>query len=259
MYSRNNLRESALSEMRLQFLESKQHMQHYRNLYTIQKRECSQLKRQMDYLNKEHASLQEKISRLQTILSNTNEHQECKKSCRHKKWDSIKTDKTKRQRLSFYKDMLFGCLSKIEKCHRAEISLWVDKNRIQFSWCPKDFQSNHQIETKTESASVDLLLDHSYACSKNDITDCEQEYDDINFSEIFDCDGNWKKGHIQSLIHVLDCFRISQEAYHELRMVSKGHLTLLCRLSLEKAKMSEEIPYEKVPNVRLPIRTNSIT
>ena len=47
----------------------------------------------------------------------------------------------------------------------------------------------------------------------------------------------------------MDCFRISHEAYHELCMVSKGHLPPLGRLSKEKKIMSEEIPYEKHPKV----------
>ena len=226
-------------------------MKHYRNLYTHQKRQCSQLKKEMDCLNKEHANLQKKIARLQTIISNCNEDPQCKKTRKHKKWDSIKTDKTKRQRLGCYRDVLFGCLSQIEKCHRAEISLWLDTNRIQFSWSPKDFKHDDDDDDSERTHSKQLMVDHSYASQRNDTTENEHDYQDVNFSEIFDCAGNWKKSHIRSLIHVLDSFRISQEAYHELRMVSKGHLPPLCRLSREKAKMSEEIPYEKIPNVRL--------
>ena len=47
----------------------------------------------------------------------------------------------------------------------------------------------------------------------------------------------------------MDSFRISHEAYHELRMVSKGHLPPLRRLAAEKAIMSNQIPYIKYPDV----------
>ena len=249
MSSHNNLRQSALLDMRLQFLESKQHIKHYRNLYSIQKRECSELKKQVESLNKQNASMQSRISTLQRIISNLNEEPPCNKSRKRKKRDSIKTEKTKRQRLGYYKEILFTCLSKIEKCHRAEISLWLDNNRIQFSWCPNDFKHD---KTESEMQKSQQLFEHSYASAANEINENDEEYEDVNFSEIFDTRGNWKRSHIRSLIHVLDSFRISQEAYHELRMVSKGHLPPIHRLCMEKGKMSDEISYEKIPNVRFP-------
>ena len=52
----------------------------------------------------------------------------------------------------------------------------------------------------------------------------EEIYHDFDYSEIFDTTGHWKKQHIRRLIHVMDNFRISHDAYHELKIVSKGHL-----------------------------------
>ena len=73
----------------------------------------------------------------------------------------------------------------------------------------------------------------------------------VDLADIYTCEGQWRKIHICRLIHVLDTFRISHEGYHELRMVSKGHLPPMWRLAKEKVIMSEEIPYIKHPSVRM--------
>ena len=47
----------------------------------------------------------------------------------------------------------------------------------------------------------------------------------------------------------MDCFRISHEAYHELRNSGNGHFPPLHHIMKEKVAMSAEIPYSKHPTV----------
>ena len=93
-----------------------------------------------------------------------------------------------------------------------------------------------------------MIYDHCYV-KDNDGQHEEEHRDDVDYSDIFDSMGNWRKEHLRKLVHVLDAFRVSHEAYHELCMVSKGHLPPISRLAKERRLMSEEIPYSKYPNV----------
>ena len=109
---------------------------------------------------------------------------------------------------------------------------------------------------RKEPASIrpqdtDIFNDHTYHTNNSNGDNEEVEYfDDVNYSEIFDNNGNWLKKHIRRLVHVLDTYRISHEAYHEIRMVLKGHLPPMIRLSNEKHLMSEKIPYIKFAEVQ---------
>ena len=72
---------------------------------------------------------------------------------------------------------------------------------------------------------------------------------DVDYSQIYDSDGNWQQKHKRAIIHVMDSFRISHEAYHELRHAGRNHLPPLHHIINEKFIMSEEIPYTKHPTV----------
>ena len=238
-----------MSEMRMEFLQCKQQMSQYKAMYRVEKKESFALKKQINDLNKDKIHLQEKLQWLELRLHNDNDEPACKCTRKRKTWDSIKCDRTRCDHISKYKNMLFDCLKSIEKCHRAEMSIWIDNNRFQYSWSPKDFNTKVSDMQTEDLGNISLLHDHCYCNKDDESSECEVDFDDIDYSEMFDCKGNWKKIHIRKLVHVLDTFRISQEAYHELHMVSKGHLPPLRRLIYEKGVMSEEIPYAKIPNV----------
>ena len=148
--------------------------------------------------------LKQKILKFEMQLANDKYEPPSKRTRKHKKWDSIKCERTKRDRISNYRTIVFDSLKKIENCHRAEISLWIDNNRIQFSWSPKDFCNKHSNTDKELHRNKQVFCDHSYVRKEGETTENECEYEDINFSEIFDSNGTWKKVHIRRLVHVLD-------------------------------------------------------
>ena len=73
---------------------------------------------------------------------------------------------------------------------------------------------------------------------------------DPNKKEIFDEEGNWNKIFLRKIIHVMDKYKISHDAFHELRMVSIGYLPLINRIKAEKCKMSTEVNYTVDESVR---------
>ena len=77
----------------------------------------------------------------------------------------------------------------------------------------------------------------------------EVEMFDAGQSEIFDEDGNYVKPFLRSIIYVMDKHKISHDAYHETRMVTKGFMPPIHLIRQEKSLMSEEIEYIKHPTV----------
>ena len=248
MFCPNRISDENVKQMRESVLQHKKHIIHYQKLYsgeckktTVLMKEITNLKNHIRHSENEIVDLQSKPEK--------KPRQKCKRKQRElKQWSNIVSERTKRRCFTLYKDMIFDTLCKIGVCHRAEVTLWMQSNRVQFSWCPKNF--NADMQTNKCLNEPDILPDHTYF-SKPLMQDEENfdDFQDLNYSEIFDNHGNWEKLHIRRLVHVLDTFRISHEAYHELRMVSKGHLPPISRLTKEKKLMSEEIPYIKEDKV----------
>ena len=128
------------------------------------------------------------------------------------------------------------------QCKRAEMCLCLGDKTINYSWQSKELrQADKGYNFVTDG-------DHSYA-AKLPNTDDDEEFLDLDYSKIFDSEGNWQAKHKRSIINIMDSFRISHEAYHEVRMAGKGHYPPLHHIIAEKSVMSEVIPYIKHPTV----------
>ena len=124
--------------------------------------------------------------------------------------------------------------------------LVVDDKRINFSFSPSDLSKEHNLRKSCNEKSNAISTDHTYVAQVKEFTESDS-FNDLDYSEIFDYWGEWSTKHIRRLIYVMDSFHISHEAYHELRLVSKGYLPPLGRLAKDKKIMSAEIPYDKHP------------
>ena len=123
---------------------------------------------------------------------------------------------------------------------------------VNFSWKPKNFKHAQIKDNQYDIFNFGKNSDHSYASPK--MLKCQsgeedEDIDGIDYSRIFDCEGNWTKEHKRAIINVMDCYHISHEAYHELRLAGKGHFPPLYQIRIEKSKMSGEIPFIKHPTV----------
>ena len=202
-------------------------------------------------------ALENKIKSLRNQLRGVSSSETSKAARPQKNWHEINSDRTKRRRLSSFKDLLLETLKKMKVCHRAEVSLWLEKNKIAFSFTPCDLRRNESNNKCVNSNGKNVYSNHTYSRREQDYSE-NDTFDDMEYSDIYDCCGEWRRKHIRKIIYVMDCFRVSHEAYHELRMVSKGHLPPIGRISNEKKFMSEEIPYEKHPKVSMCLKIISI-
>ena len=238
--------------LRLSELEAKKVARHYNNPY---RKECvknTYLRKEIQKLKKYLQKSQKKCERLIVrLFSVTNEGSnefvhKGKLSRKRKSWTQAKCDRTKRQRLSEYKHVLFDTIQKnVPQCRRAQLGLWLDGKSVNYCWKGKDFQKSKSSRSAGKPFNFAPRSDHSYACSKLIDYDSEDDEDfaDIDYASIFDADGNWQQKHKRSIIHIMDSYCISHEAYHELRHAGKNHFPPLHQIRIEKILMSAEIPY----------------
>ena len=249
----NKINDNVLSKMQIDYLECTRQVKHLKKLYSQEL--CINRKLKKSLL--ESQSKIQEISNTCIELKRKLQNYRVKdpgppEKRRRKDWDQIKSDKTKQRRFNLYKDSIFSTLKELNVCHRAQITMWLPGNHITFSWGPEDFNDEVEInlnDGRTQQLLEDILNNHSYV-KKTSLDNDDCSFNDTNFSEIYDNDGTLNKSHVQKIVHVMDCFRISHEAYHEIRTVSKGHLPLICKVCSEKKLMSEQLPYIKHPRVR---------
>ena len=252
--SATNLSCPLLANMRKDFLKCKMELKHFKQSYRSECLKNDYLRREILKMKKSNGKLQCKIDEINRVSDVRKQENTEKVTRKRKQWDEIKNDCTKRRRFAHYKSMILSTLKEISICHRAEITIWVYDNKINFSLGPKDLSTYSNLsneEALRHNNRENVYHDHRYACQNEDIFAENELFDDINHSQIYNSQGQWRIEHIRRLVHVLDNFRISHEAYHELRMVSKGHLPPLSKLAAQKKIMSDKIPYIKHPTVSL--------
>ena len=250
MFCPNKVRNNALTGMRIENLEQAKVIKQYKKMYSAECQNVKNLKKKISDVQQESLYLKKEIQRLKRKLIPLNNPRPRRQPRQTKDWEEISSERTKCRRLAFFKELLMNTLRSMKVCHRAEVYLWLDDNRIHFSFSPSDLVPTEHLSNIATELPVQSSLDHTYCAQPKNLGDSDH-FQDLNYSEIYDCSANWQKSHIRRIIYVMDCFRISHEAYHELRMVSKGHLPPIGRLSKEKKIMSEEIPYQRHPKVNI--------
>ena len=168
-----------------------------------------------------------------------------------KPWLKVRCDQTKCKQINDYGHALFKTIqSNIPHCKRAQLSLSLGDQTVNYSWKKKELRNSKCDSSESDTFNFSKKSDHSYASPK--LLQCESEDDelhDINYGTIFDSDGNWQTHHKRGIINVMDSYRISHEAYHELRQAGKGHFPPLYKIHKEKSIMSAAIPYNKHESV----------
>ena len=234
--------------------EGKKERKHYQYLY---KEQCVQnkniqkklvaLKKKVSKLDSELSAMQSKVGVHIPKYSGDRSKRKCKAWCR------LRCEKSKRVHISEYRQHVFSTIQEnVPHCKRAHLSLCLTGQNVNFNWNGEQLKKVHTPhEAPTNFGSRD---DHLYAKPEHpeiNEHDHDEEITDVDYSKIFDCEGNWQRNHKRSIIHILDTFRISHQAYHELRHAGKNHFPPLHHIIKEKIVMSDEIPYTKHDTVSI--------
>ena len=250
MSSSEGKEENFMHKCRLDYLLAKKESNHYKYMYRLEIKQNKQLKKRIFDLEKEIEIQLLKIQKQSRHLINFNKfYDDLQIPRKRKSWSKIKCDCTKRQHISEYgANFIETIKDNAPQCKRAHLLLFLGDKTVTYSWKSNDFKAMKTSKSSTENFPTD---DHCYAAKPPPSSNEDDEFIDLDYSSIFDSEGKWQSKHKRSIISVMDSFRISHEAYHELRHAGKGHFPPLHHIVHEKHIMSELIPYIKHPTVRI--------
>ena len=190
----------------------------------------------------ENLKLRHKIQQLEEQLNKLRPSKGEKRKCPFQHFCNT----PKRNRKTKYTDLLQYVVNVIPKCTQCEIKVKCSTTESDLTLKPAASDSE---DIEAES-TVGQGADHTY-CNNNAVqfepeTESRKKFDDRN---IYDREGNFTTKHVRKAVLVTDSFRISNDAYHEIRTELSGHMPPVGQVKHQKAVMSEEIPYKKHPTV----------
>ena len=225
----------AIANFRSESVQSKELLNRYKVLYLKECRVAAAIHKNLQKAQNNLRVKEEEICSLKKEISILKKK---KKRPNRKSWSQISCIRTKRRRLSDLKKQIFNVLKEFGSIHTAHVSLKIGDRNVLFKWFRKDFFTPVQSTDPNDQTPVD----HSYTDSLVDENDGNEDTD-IDYSDIFEEDGKFTKRHLQKAVYVCDKYRISQEAYHELRMELRGHYPPIWIVKLQKNIMSQRIVY----------------
>ena len=223
-----NFNQRVITNLREQLRQCQEDMRAYRTLYRNerndqrqQQQRCQELEDTLGNYLDQNESLRDKLHLCQNHIALF----EVPKP--KKKWDDLKSGNSIGKRKSEYKHCLDQAMMHLHEVKRAHIQMRIGKNEIVFVWCENELKKLRRNLANRLSNDADL----------ND-TDSNSDAAD---ADAFLPDGDWNEIHLRKIIHVMDVFKISFQAYHELRMTSKSILPPLYKIRRARFRMSDVI------------------
>ena len=192
MFCPNKIPNNVLTEMRKQQLELQKHMKYYQTKYSEESKAVNVLQKQYFSQRKKNIILQQQIQKLKTSLKIKRKVEHQRKPKAIKKWFDIKSNRTKHRRVASFKDLLLDTLQNMKVCHRAEMTLWLEDNKINLSFSPSEIANNNACQKEKSGHKNNIFSDHSYSTLLTEPEEIEN-FHDLDYSEIYDSSGKWKK------------------------------------------------------------------
>ena len=233
-----------LKRSRENLMQSQKEVREYKHLYLASNKEQKFLMDQLENEKKNRElTIQENV-KLKADLDDLRE--KLKQKNKHRKaWPDIKDHKTKKRRISEYKSVIeSNILRNIPECTRANLTLSIEGKNMNIGFTSNDLARLHMGNNSQRSSS-----EHNYSSDKRQAANVRPPETNNTTSAIYDGDGKFLTKHKSRMIYVMDKFRISHQAYHELYMHSRGQLPPISQIKTEKKRMSEVIPYYMHPDV----------
>ena len=247
-----------ITKLNSDLLEIKKERNHYKFLYREQWKERNKYVQELKHLNTCILNLKTENEILRSKLNDLPDiNRVQRRKHKRKAWCKLTCEKSKRQRICEYGKSVFSTLrNHVPHCKRAHLSLCLSSQSVNFHWKGPQLQRKYETNGNKHMINFGSKDDHLYAKIPSIDHDNNTDLIDVDYAKIFDSEGNWQKMHKRRIIHVLDTFRISHEAYHELRHAGQNHFPPLHRIIKEKTIMSGEIPYIKHSTVSLKCTKN---
>ena len=203
-------------------------------MYSEQCRKNKLLIKNCEQLRLKYNNLEQRFERLRLkSLENIENRKKCGRKRKRKSWERVKCERTKRQCFNEYANKMFQAIpQKSPFCKRAQLCLNMSDKIVNFNWTSQDLKRDAQT---LEIVNFSEKSDHSYATPKLIRSiESNDDFENIDYHKIFDSERNWQKEHKRLIINIMDTYRISHEAYHELRQAGKGHFPPLHQIRKER-------------------------
>ena len=239
------MNDRVLVNLRNQLQEVKNDLKIYNNLYKTERAEKTQLENVQRELIVENRKLLEANDLLRNQLDDVNKHMDAFQVPKpHKKWGNLKSTASKAKRQSQYRRCLDQSLMYLHEAQRARLQLRIGEKEIFFIWSKNDLSRLRRKRKNLER--VNRNSDPNETNGEQSDHEADSEDDDIIGQSETDPDaylanGAWNEIHLMRILNVMDLFKISYKAYHELRMTSRSILPPLNKLKKTRIRMSDEI------------------
>ena len=246
------------NRLRDALLRSNTELNNYRKLYKQSQEENASLRKissDLDIQNKCLSQTNRNLYQRESIRTEiiTELEREVAKSSLPKLRKKISELQSRSQiclRKKVYRRALGRTINSFPDAVAANVSLNVGTEWIDLKYSKKDLRQCAMTSTQLNNAR-NVATDHSYSGDGDVEINSENEAsDDSDTESVFELNGKFTQRHKRSVGHVMDLHKISEKAYHELRLSCKGILPPLCQVRKERLLMSSEIPYFVNPTVR---------
>ena len=223
-----------INELRKQVDDLTQERDQYRRLYEAEVVENEQLSTIRKNLRTNYQLALNQINRLKLRIQDLKEVlAKHNPKIFRKRWDEVSAQ-TKRKRKNDYREVIDNALETIPECKKAKLEIYLGHDKVKFTWSEEDMAKCRNSARQKGFGIIDPA-----ALSSDDENDIDEESKKIVTSRLK-----------EEVIHVMDRYRISQDAYHEMQQTLKTiPMPPIHHIKKQKRLMSVEIPYIKEPDV----------
>ena len=163
-----------------------------------------------------------------------------------KRYESLKTYACKRQRKSKYWEVLNSGMCRITECTRATVTLSLGSQTIHLQWTEQEMDASRRRLSRSGFVIPPFNEVHNQDDSSHPLaSDAQTQRQDKPLKITFN------QREIRKTVVTLDNQRISQPAYHELRMELNPLMPPLHLVKEEKKAMSSKLKYYLVDGVSI--------
>ena len=157
-----------------------------------------------------------------------------------KKWQNLKSPVSKARRKAQHRKCLDQSMMHLHEAQRVCVQMKIGNDEIFLVWSEDDLK-NLKDEHPNIVRPLWINNDNESHENENNSEDEDIIPDSERYPDAFMSDGTWNPVHLKRIVLILDMYKISQKAYHELRMTSRSILPPINRILAAKKKMSDTI------------------
>ena len=238
-----NPNDPLLTQLRAELDAAKTKLKHYKAAYRNERNERQRAENYARDLQQMLGDLNDERRNLQTELYDCREHINSFNVPKpSKRWQDLISSISKAKRKAQYRKCIDQSIVHLHEAQRIRVQMKVGEQEVFIVWSEDDLQTlrNQAINVVRPLPPEFFRRNHQIQNNGNNSDDDNNEQDKED-QDAFLSNGSWNPVHLKKIISVMDEFKISQEAYHELRLSSKSILPPINQILSAKKKMSHTI------------------